>query len=588
LDPIKRIRAIEVQNIKGIAQREFQLDLIPNKPSLLVAPNGFGKSSLATAFGSLSTSRLELHKDNFHKGNELLQPKLTIEYTLDDNSHDQREATGISNGISEVFDVHVINSQLVSRSKKLKIKGNIIVMSSIEVSPVTLIKKIPEAAKFRYSYAEEKRKFGKNGKVLPNIEHLLAEKQFICQMYKEIDFSKATLVKSITAVEALKKAINAVDGPGEKILSVAEANCLALVSEIGYLSDIAATLKKLPLGYTRNIEFYLAALQMASLYTSDKVAFKKVVIRYNYQIEKEQYQSTFNPFKTTWKSIVPKEDKANGLIIEFPKANQISNGERDIICFVALLMQAKAKFTKNQCILIIDEIFDYLDDGNLIAAQYYLTQMIEDFKSQGRQIFPLILTHLNPNYFKNFCFKDQKIYYLDKVPANSDRLVEKIIAGREDGTIKDNVARHFLHYHPNEISLTKEFDNLGLPTDLSTSGQFSACVFAELDKYLTGSKYDPIAVCCAVRILIERHIYKTLQAADQQGFLETHKTPNKLDYASDRGIEIPEVFYMLGIIYNEALHFKLNRDNFTPLYSKLGNLTIRNMLRWCYECCSSG
>ena len=41
------IKNIEITNIKGINHIVFNLELIPNKPNLLVAPNGFGKSSFA-------------------------------------------------------------------------------------------------------------------------------------------------------------------------------------------------------------------------------------------------------------------------------------------------------------------------------------------------------------------------------------------------------------------------------------------------------------------------------------------------------------------------------------------------------------
>jgi len=43
------LKVIEIENIKGISHKRFQLDILPNKPSLLVAPNGFGKSSIAVA-----------------------------------------------------------------------------------------------------------------------------------------------------------------------------------------------------------------------------------------------------------------------------------------------------------------------------------------------------------------------------------------------------------------------------------------------------------------------------------------------------------------------------------------------------------
>lgn len=41
---MKRIESIEIENVKGIKKRKFDLNIIPNKPSLLVAPNGFGKT----------------------------------------------------------------------------------------------------------------------------------------------------------------------------------------------------------------------------------------------------------------------------------------------------------------------------------------------------------------------------------------------------------------------------------------------------------------------------------------------------------------------------------------------------------------
>jgi hypothetical protein len=35
------LKVIEIENIKGISHKRFELDILPNKPSLLVAPNGY-------------------------------------------------------------------------------------------------------------------------------------------------------------------------------------------------------------------------------------------------------------------------------------------------------------------------------------------------------------------------------------------------------------------------------------------------------------------------------------------------------------------------------------------------------------------
>ncbi len=41
------ISKIEISNIKGIGNLTINQNIYPNRPNILVAPNGFGKSSLA-------------------------------------------------------------------------------------------------------------------------------------------------------------------------------------------------------------------------------------------------------------------------------------------------------------------------------------------------------------------------------------------------------------------------------------------------------------------------------------------------------------------------------------------------------------
>ena len=80
------LKVIENENIKGIGQRKFELNIIPNKPSLLVAPNGFGKSSFATAFNSMNNSRIKLHDDDLHSEIATNLPKIAIEYEKPDGT----------------------------------------------------------------------------------------------------------------------------------------------------------------------------------------------------------------------------------------------------------------------------------------------------------------------------------------------------------------------------------------------------------------------------------------------------------------------------------------------------------------------
>lgn len=49
------ITNIKIENIKGFgtANNSFDIEIKPQKVNILVAPNGFGKSSITVAFSSL-------------------------------------------------------------------------------------------------------------------------------------------------------------------------------------------------------------------------------------------------------------------------------------------------------------------------------------------------------------------------------------------------------------------------------------------------------------------------------------------------------------------------------------------------------
>ncbi|BBG84152.1 hypothetical protein AHGSH82_012970 [Aeromonas hydrophila] len=574
---IKRIDKITISNVKGIANSTFDIQLIPNKPTLIVAPNGFGKSSITAAFRSLRSKRMELDKDEFHKGDENLHPSFKISYTMKDDSKIEKEANQTKNELTAVFGVHVINSQLVSKAKKLKIAGANIVTSAIEVTPIVLIKNIPEKSKFTYSHAKEKESFGKNGKVLPNISNLLTDNRVMAKIWNQVDFSKQAQVGVKNKIKTLQDEINAKTGNSDQILASVKQDTIQAVSAIDFVDGILTSFAESGINHTSRIETILAALQIGDIHASDKDAFKKAGERANYLFEKAAYIEDFTALKDTWRNIQPKET-VDGLVISFPKANQISNGERDIICFVAQLKKAKLQLKKNKTIiLVIDEIFDYLDDANLVACQYYLTQMISELKSEGRQIFPLIMTHLNPGFFKNFTFSDQKVCYLNKI-AVTDKAVVNIISKRDDPTISDAISKYFLHFHSDDIDLSNEFQSLGLPAELATAFKFSVHCNNQLQRYVESKSFDPLAVCSGVRRQIERLSFKLIEKEYQNEFLSTKKTVNKLQFAQSTGVTVPEVYFLLAVIYNDAMHVRSNQDNFSGLGAKLANLTIKHMI----------
>ena len=72
------INKIFIDNIKGIDHFEFSQDLYPNRPNILVAPNGYGKSSFATAFLSAQNGPIVLKPEECHTEDINNNPKLEV------------------------------------------------------------------------------------------------------------------------------------------------------------------------------------------------------------------------------------------------------------------------------------------------------------------------------------------------------------------------------------------------------------------------------------------------------------------------------------------------------------------------------
>jgi hypothetical protein len=217
-------------------------------------------------------------------------------------------------------------------------------------------------------------------------------------------------------------------------------------------------------------------MQLIFEYQHTPNQFNSALKRRIYELEKTKYGEIFDDFNTSWKAFKPVE-KEGKLVIEIPKTSHISNGHRDVMCFIALLKKAELNLNKQNCILIIDEVFDYLDDANLIAVQYYLTQLIKKFINEGRKLYPIMLTHLNPYFFKNFVFSKQKVFFLDKKEAKIHPSLKKLLLNREHESIKEDVSKYHLHYEPISKNIRPAFEALDIKPTWGDSAVFDAYVF---------------------------------------------------------------------------------------------------------------
>jgi len=578
-----KIKSIEITNVKGIGNHSFDLDLVPNKPNILVAPNGFGKSSFAIAFESLKRDKIELENNNYHlkKDTNLPIVKMIIE---EGGTTSTLLADSSQNTISNQFDIFVINSQVTAKATLLKFGGKSIAKPSLEIEPTVLISSIPEKVEFGYNYTNVKKAFGTVGKILPNISELLSNPPFLFHANENISLQKFSQVKIAKALLDLLTEIKAQSGTAEQIKAWIQANKTVELQAVEELNKLALLVQQFDNKNIKDvIDSFLAAFQIIDIYNSLGLNFKKASKYIHYLASKYEYTQVLQSFNTTRINIKPVEDKKKGLLVEWPKAHEISNGQRDVLSFITLFLKARRNFKKRDCILIIDEIFDYLDDANLISFQYFITNLIEDMKRAGKNFFPILMTHLDPMYFNHLCFSKHKlkVVYLKNVASHPNPHILKLIKKREDPTIQALADKHHFHFYPTDIDISAQFTALGLPTSWGESNKFHLIIDAEVKKYLNDqTDFCPLAICFGVRVRIESLIhYQIADPVKKQVFLDTHGTKKKLEYYEDIGIDIPETFYLLGIIYNDRLHWREGLDIIRPIANKLENLTIKKLIR---------
>ena len=181
-----------------------------------------------------------------------------------------------------------------------------------------------------------------------------------------------------------------------------------------------------------------------------------------------------------------------------------------------------------------------------------------------------------------------KVYYLCPLPHPhaSDNMM-KLLRKRKELSraagpgAEEDISKYMLHFHKD---YSKDMSgNIGdCPPRWADINVFKQYCMSHLDAYLQNNAYDTLAVCVALREIIESRVYAQLQTEEQKdSFLGKHGTPDKLEYAEEQGVDIPEIYYLLGNIYNDPMHVdnKSNKLITQTLYSRMENNTIRGMIK---------
>ena len=579
-----RIKKIEIKNIKGFKNYQFSPNqyLIPNKPNLFVAPNGFGKSSITTAFNALLKTKIKLSPLEYREQNFDYKPCLSI-ITSDEYGNNEQNfyADENKNTINSMFEIEVINSPLKAKKKSL---GGGTSYAVIDIEPLIIWNTIPKKENLSYSVREYRKAIKKNSHIFKNLKFLFNNKKFICEFKNKINYKSFELKKRQKILLEFKEQLSELS---LKEIKNFENVDITKLKNINDLTEIANLIKK----YSDEIkdikDLYIQSIQVIDIILSlPSIKFNNIYKYYSYCLEKEKFKSRINNFNNAWLKLELLEKKGK-LVAEFPNPSLISNGQRDILVFIAKLLKAEVKLHGDNSILIIDEIFDYLDEANLVSAQYYINKFIETFKEKNKKNYVIIMTHLDPVVFRSYYFKNLHVYYLTKSQRKpNEKIIEKLLIYRNKKENKftdeqiDDISKYYLHYNPNNYEPIEIFDRLNL-NKIHTKTDFISYIKNHYELYKNENRtteYDPLAVCCFVRLKIEKSLYDRLENDSKDKFLDCHTTIEKIRFIEDLGGDVSEHYYLLNIIHNEAIHCKNNTDNYTRLYSKLENLIIRQLI----------
>tara|TARA_R110000868_G_scaffold198474_4_gene444890 strand:+ start:32831 stop:34576 length:1746 start_codon:yes stop_codon:yes gene_type:complete len=574
------ISEIKIKNIRGFLDITLPFNIRPNCANILVAPNGFGKSSISTAFQCATGRKLNASEEQKHSTLRADPSEFSI---CVDGSWLIADAN--KNEITDTFDVHVVKSGLTPKAKVPRINGVPIPKPYMEIPSLDLgVSKSKEDLAF--DLKAHKAQLGQNAKVVPNFTKKCEAPDIRRSLLASISsIDKLTQVKPRKLFNDIISFAAGASGTKIDISEKAEGKFSEEIEESEHISAVMHITQNIQ-GVETWLDRVFICYQAADLCKENRANFKKWLEYGAYQASLSAAKAFISDINNAWVGAQVKERKGR-VVVEFPEANALSNGQRDLLYFGCNMLRARQVVSKKPCIIVIDEVFDYLDDANIMVAQYFLSKMIDLYKGEGRKVFICLLTHLDPAFFKGYALRKQKTIYLQNGSQKVSNTMKKVVGDREDPAWKEDLEKYFLHYHPDEKNLSELFnDTFGLPKAHGRNHSFYDFLREEWGKCSSeAEEYDPFAVCAHVRIEIERIAYCKLSGEEERDeFINTHGTANKLRFCEAAGVQVPESCYLLGVIYNDALHQRGAIDQSSSIALKLKNIAllgvIKNALDW--------
>lgn len=578
-----RITGITCNHVKGIDSLDVPCDFYPNKPNFLVAPNGSGKSSLTTAFASLNTRRLKLTDADRYNGEDWDDTSLSVSF--DDGV--TLSANADSNEIASRVDVQVVRSGLYANMTNRRVGPRVLSQTKMSVQQCILYDKVPTSYHLDYSVKAERQKYVPDlrGR-MDNLAEAFKNHEFLNELLScDAVFKATTGPRYTAAINSFFKGVISLDtGIGG---DVSESEVLSYISSVKPLSSIKEILDR---WYPAkgDISNYLNAIQVNRFIEGRRGDIKRACSYLRFRKIKDDINEML-PLLNRTRYGVEAKVRNHQLVVDFPDWDDASNGEIDVLQLCVALFRARARFgEKENALLVIDEVFDYLDDANLLVAQHFLLEMMKQFKNSGKNLYVIILTHLDPGLFKSFRFKNFHTSYIPNsggALANgclNKLLIDRKRCQRELFDIYSSVSSHYLHFSVCDTVSADVLEYIakqGVSGQLKSPSSFRSAMEAKLRDYFSGKPFAPSEVCCGIRLAVERLSYEALADEDRLGFLEIITgTEDRLQYAAEHGVEVPETFHLLGSIYNSCMHLSGRPGETELVQRELGNNIIRHMI----------
>ena len=577
-----RITGITCKHVKGIEHLAVNCDFYPNKPNFLVAPNGSGKSSLAAAFASLNSRHLNLADADRYNGEDWDDSSLSVRF-------DNGEVLNANFDVNEIagkMDVQVVRSGLYANMTNRRVGPRVLSQTKMSVQQIILYDKVPTNARLHYSVMEERRKYASFvGEKMSNLTEAFNNHEFLSELLGcDAAFNSTTGPRYCAIINSFFKDVIYTKENNGAPHEAKATPAIASVKPLAAIKDI------LDHWFPKNGDVlnYLDAIQINRFIDGKRGEVKEACAYLRYCKVKHDINKML-PLLDRTRYKVKAHVKDRQLVVDFPDWGEASNGEIDALQLCVALFRARVKLgEKEHSLLLIDEVFDYLDDANLLVAQHFLLELMKQFRDSGKSLYVIILTHLDPSLFKSFRFKNFHSSYISTTRDSAEKgglyklLVDRTRCQKDLPGIYEAVSSHYLHFSDCE-SVSEDVlayvSRQGVDKELRKPAPFRNMMETKLDNYFSGKPFAPSEVCCGLRITVERLCYEALATEDRLGFLEIKKgTEHRLQYAEEHGVEVPETFHLLGSIYNSCMHLSGEPGEDELVRRQLGNNIIRHMI----------